>query len=278
MQQIRPIIAVPVHKEVPTPMEIVSLRQLGKIMAAREILIISPHGVSTYNYKSLLPHARDLKVHPRQMASWTAYNQMMISPFLYQKLRRYSHMLLHEPDALVFSDQLDFWCAQPFDYLGSPWPKPDHSPTGFHFHPHINGGFSLSNISSMRRVTSSWKRWHSWRHVMGDIVAGLRGDRMKLKRGLIAAYPGGLLRGASRLYQTGWDKFFFEVVPPLCPEFRIPPPEVCVRFSWQFATRYCIRQTQGQLPFGLHAWARWDFGHLRPLMAEAGVDLSGFEK
>lgn len=272
---IRPVIVVPVHKAVPTALETVSLRQLGKIMVGRNIVLVSPKGIDTQIYKRLIAGAEDLKVEPHWMASIKAYNRMMISPLLYTSLQDYSHMLLHEPDAILLSDDLDFWCAQPFDYIGAPWLRQDDSEFGASLAAGANGGLSLCNLAAMRRVTTSWQRWHSWRHVMGDLFEGVRGDTFKLRRGLLAAYPGGLLRGAHRFYATGWDLFFTCVVPPLVPDFRLAPPDVCVRFAWELASFICIRYTDGDLPFGLHAWAKYDFEFLRPYMIGAGVDFTG---
>ncbi len=276
-KKIRPVIIVPVHKETPTPAELVSIRQLGRIMTGRKIFVLSPQALNTKSYKDLLPGAEDLKVDPAWMGSIRAYNQMMIAPMLYRRLRDYTHMLLHEPDAILLRDELDHWCTQPYDYIGAPWLYWDESEGCAKFGGGANGGLSLCNLDAMRRVTSSWKRWHSWRHVMGDLVAGAKGDRFKFRRGMVAAYPGGLLRGAHRLYSTGWDIFWTTVVPPLQPDFRKAPPEVCVHFFWELASYICYEITKHQLPFGLHAWPKYDFGFLRPHMINCGIDFSGFD-
>ena len=30
-------------------------------------------------------------------------------------------MLILQTDAIILRDELDYWCAQPFDYIGAPW-------------------------------------------------------------------------------------------------------------------------------------------------------------
>jgi hypothetical protein len=47
------------------------------------------------------------------MASVQAYNKMMISPLVFNALDGYTHMILHEPDAIVIRDEIDYWCNQP---------------------------------------------------------------------------------------------------------------------------------------------------------------------
>ena len=274
------VIVVPVHRSQPIPSELIGLRQLGKLMSRRPIIIVSPLTIDTQAYHQLLPHSCDLKVSPQWMQSNRAYNSMMISPLLYKHhlLRGYSHMLLHEPDAVLLKDELAQWIDEPYDFIGSPWTQQDADAlAGVALCPGANGGLSLTNLEAMRRVTSSWLRWHSWKHVFGDLFYGLvERDCLKIRRGLIAAYPGGLLRGAYRLYNTGWDIFFTYLVPSLLPEFRVAPPNVCVRFGWETGTYACQLYTGGQPPFGLHAWMKYEPLQMLELMQSMGVDCTGY--
>lgn len=277
----RAIIVVPVHRSRPTPNERIGLRHLGRLMAERPILLVSPQTIETHAYRRLLPNACDLKVPPRWMESIRAYNRMMISPMIYNHrlLRGYSHMLLHEPDAVLLKDELDHWSTEPYDFIGSPWTRVDADAlAGVALCQGANGGLSLTNLAAMRWVTSSWLRWHSWRHVFGDLYCGLVERNLpKLRRGLVAAYPGGLLRGAYRLYNTGWDIFFTSLVPSLLPEFRVAPPNVCVRFGWETGTYACKLYNNGDPPFGLHAWTKYEPALMLELMQSMGVDCSGYE-
>lgn len=275
------ITVVPVHRSHPTPNERIGLRHLGRLMTDRPIIIVSPETIGTQAYKQLLPNAYDLKVSPRWMQSIRAYNRMMISPLIYNHylLRGYSHMLLHEPDVVLLKDELDQWSKEPYDFIGSPWTRQDTDAlAGVALCQGANGGLSLTNLEAMRRVTSSWLRWHSWRHVLGDLYYGLvERDLLKVRRGLVAAYPGGLLRGAYRLYNTGWDIFFTYLVPSLLPEFRVAPPNVCVRFGWETGTYACKLYNNGYPPFGLHAWMKYEPAEMLELMQSMGVDCSGHE-
>jgi hypothetical protein len=248
-------------------------------MAKKSIVIVSPKSVDTQAYEEFLPGATDMKVDDHWMNSIRAYNRMMISPLLYNSLPGYTHMLLHEPDAILLSDQLEDWCAQPYDYIGAPWVNLDHSQYGGNIdNPHVNGGLSLCNLETMRFVTSSWKRWHSLR-VRTDLLAGFtHGDWMRVRKALLVIYPGGLLRGAYLSFPWNWDKFFFSVVPALIPEFRIAPPSVRVSFSWEFGYDICMKINQGRLPFGVHAWAKYDFKFLKSHLLDAGVDLSPIDR
>jgi Protein of unknown function (DUF5672) len=95
--------------------------------------------------------------------------------------------------------------------------------------------------------------------------------------GLLAYWGGvgraGTLRGASKIYEENCDIFWGQLVPKLVRNFRVAPPEVAVKFSWEVVPSRCYTLSNGDLPFGLHAWARYDFGFLKPLLERSGVEL-----
>jgi hypothetical protein len=270
----RPVVVIPVHLARPSRFETVSLRQCGKILANRDIVILAPENVDLAAYQELLPRAVGLRVEPHWMASVQAYNKMMISPLVFNALDGYTHMILHEPDAIVIRDEIDHWCNQPFDYIGAPWfegwtnPAPDAPVIGVG-----NSGFSFHRLSTSRRITASRRRWYPWTTVAKDLIQGLRGKRGRLKRGLIGLGSGGLLSGAHKLYEKNCDVFWSFTVPKIATTFRIPPPDIAVRFAWEALPSRCMEMCRGILPFGIHAWAKYDFDFLVQHLLSAGVDL-----
>lgn len=270
---IRPVVVVPVHLARPTPAEVVSLRQCGKILGQREIVIVAPRGLDLGAYRELLPKASDLRVEPHWMSSIQAYNRLMISWLIFEQLEGYSHMLLHEPDAIVFRDELDYWCAQSQDYIGAPWfegfahAAPDAPVLGVG-----NSGFSLHRLDTARRLASSRQRWYPYRQAAKDLVCGLLGHGHRLRRGLKALGRAGQLRGAWELYEGHCDTFWSSVVPKLDPEFKIACVEDAVRFSWEVLPARCYRMTNGKLPFGIHAWAKYDLEFVAPQLIAHGVE------
>jgi hypothetical protein len=53
------------------------------------------------------------------------------------------------------------------------------------------------------------------------------------------------------------DLFWSFIAPRLNPAFSVAPPEIAIDFAWELNPREHYQQT-GQLPFGCHAWARYD--------------------
>jgi hypothetical protein len=271
---INPVIVIPVHKIIPTKEEVISLIQCQKILGHRNLLIIATLGLDLTIYKNILPNAKELRVDPKWMASIEAYNRMMISPFIYKAIKDYSHVLIHEPDAIVLSDELDYWCSQDYDYIGAPWFQghnsalPDASLIGVG-----NFGLSLLNISKALNIMTSKKRWYPYKSVFQDLLYGLKGDLNRLSNGIKGIGIGGKLRGAGKLYLQHCDIFWCELVPAFEKDFKIASVNSAIFFSWEVLPQRCLQLTNGKFPFGIHAWAKYDFDFLKPHLESAGVDF-----
>jgi hypothetical protein len=271
-----PIIVIPIHKQVPSDLEVVSLRQCERCLARRALALLAPAGLDLSAYHKIVPSARVIRVESKWMSSVRSYNRMMIDPMLYRSLSHHSHILVHEPDAIVLRDELDFWCNQPYDYFGAPWfvdyedAKPDAPLLGVG-----NFGFSLHRPGVMLKILRESQRWYGRAELRRDLSRILRaGEADRVIRVLRGVGLAGTLRGASKIYEESCDIFWGQLVPRLVKNFRVAPPEVALKFSWEVLPSRCYTLCNGNLPFGLHAWARYDFGFLKPLLERSGVELS----
>jgi len=274
---IKPVVVIPVHLPNPAAAEIVSLRQCGKVLSRWDIVILAPMFLDLTAYYKLIPNARELRVKPGWMESIKAYNQLMMSPVVFSALKEYSHMLLHEPDAIVLRDELDYWCNQPFDYVGAPWfegfkdAKGDAPVVGVG-----NSGFSLHRLEMSRYITVSRRRWYPWRQIVADLIQGALGNSSSLQRALFGVGSVGQMKGAWKLFRENCDKFWSYFVPEMFPDFKVAPVTSAVRFSWEAQPMTCMEMSQGKLPFGIHAWAKYDLDFLTPHLAAAGINLDEY--
>ena len=257
-----PVVVVPVHRQQPTPDERFTLKRCDQVLGHHPIRIVHPDGLNLEAYKDLLPTAKPLPVPAAWMASIRAYNRMMINPAFFRKLDQFSHALIHEPDALVISDQLFYWCEQPFDYIGAPWFE------GFDLatrdSPIIgvgNSGFSLINIGALSLLLDSDRRWVSRLTIFKQLSRKLlrRPTRYSAHVLIEALGSSGLLGGAHRLVDDNFDAFLSLHSPrSSLPLFRIADPVSALRFSWEVNPAKCSELCDIHVPFGIHAWARYD--------------------
>ena len=83
----------------------------------------------------------------------------------YKLLDNYTHLLIHEPDAIVLTDELDSWCLQEIDFIGAPWfegfssaqYKHDANPVGVG-----NFGLSLIRVAAVQDVLRSKNRRYTF--------------------------------------------------------------------------------------------------------------------
>jgi hypothetical protein len=271
----RPVVVVPVHKEFPSAMEIVSLYQCGSCLARHDIIILAPEGIDLGHYHELMPVLDEIRVPSHCMASIKAYNNLMISPLVYQAVRGYTHMLIHEPDAIVLNDELDHWCSQPHDYIGAPWfagyaaPVSDAPVIGVG-----NFGLSLRKVDVAIEITESKRKWYPSRQIVADLVNGIRMRNHHLFSKAISGIGLALTpHMAWNSFEGNCDLFWCDIVPQMFPDFRLATSDEAMRFAWEVLPNRCYEICEGRLPFGIHAWARYDLPFLLPHFKECGVTL-----
>lgn len=273
-EKIKPAIVIPVHQENPTIDEKISFTQCQKVFGKRDIFLVAPSNLNIDIYRSIFPHLKTILLRPELMGSIGAYNKPMISPIIFSHLSSYSHALIHEPDSLVLGDELDYWCNQKLDYIGAPWMEYCQITHKILPKKVGNFGFSLINIKSANAIFSRNHRWYGVSMIIRDLLRGV----VKKKRGathkaLRACGGSGLLSNASELFDDHCDIFWSFIVPKIEPWFVIAEPQQAAHFSWETYPESCYEFCNRQMPFGIHAWSKYNREFLTPLLRKSGVNL-----
>ena len=207
--------------------------------------------------------------------SLAAHNHLLYWPAFYRAFDRYEFILIYHLDSLVFSDQLMAWCDAGWDYIGAPWvPCAD---TPWISEPRVgNGGFTLMRIRSVLQVLRNryrQKRTSYWTDVLTRNPKQTRFlfesmervhhvfPRIKTIDRLVACWrrsqnPAG--------YGCSNDVFWSFEAKTYLPTFKIAPVDVALRFAFEAAPRMCFELNNGHLPFGCHAWPRYDRAFWEP--------------
>jgi hypothetical protein len=150
------------------------------------------------------------------------YNPLMCARGLYDALADYSHVLVYQLDAIVFSDRLAEFAALPLDYIGAP----HRNAEGTQFVAGGgNGGFSLRRISAFRETLDGMVPWP----------------------------------GIESYYQhvgTGEDLFWSEQARRANPDFRPAELRDQLRFAWECDPGLAWLLNERELPMGAHGYAR----------------------
>ena len=253
-------ICVPVYKEKLTPLEILSLKQLKDILGTYKIFYVGPEKL-----KRFYPDFDYIVFSSFFFSSISGYNRLLLHKEFYKEFNDFKYMLIYQLDSYVFSDQLKKWCCKNYDYIGAPW--------FLNFNDsHVkgklwevgNGGFSLRKIQSMISVLESSEKFNSLLKLIKKSKKGLKiSFRSSLQK--FFKEPNSLIELSNEysektLYHPEYNEDIFwgiEVKKKLS-SFNVPTPEVAMKFSFECDPRYLFKRNNYQLPFGCHAFSRYD--------------------
>ncbi len=236
------------------PEEEISIDHLRHFLGDYDKFLVIPEGLD-FTLKDLT----NIEFEKKYFGSAKAFDQLLFSPYLYKLFDNYKYILIYHPDALVFSDQLDYWCQQGYDYIAPPWIPHPNAP--YHKDKFLegqigNGGFSLRKVKSFYKITKSKsisiKSRDEVYYDFGEL------DKINpiirpLKKLLIS------LRFFPLEKRYTIDDFFWGVkAQKYNKSFRIPTMDVALKFGFECEPTYAYEKNHRELPFGCHAWTNYD--------------------
>lgn len=270
------LIVIPVYQNSLIEFEKVSLRQAGKTLGSHPFAFVTCEHVETNSHARILSEygveARRILFHSKYFQSIGGYNRLLTSFGFYWKFTRYRYILIVQLDVFVFKDELAEWCGKGYDYIGAPWLEGfnDAGPEA----PFIgvgNGGFSLRNVKSALRILRSF----SYIRKPGELIEQFRndGESGPIKR------IGRLARDLTvtnctfslfNNYTSYEDHFWGGVADRNCDWYRVPDPDEALKFSMEVQPKSLYERNGCELPFGCHAWWRYDLEFWRPFIEKEG--------
>jgi len=197
----------------------------------------------------------------------------MLNADFYEQHTTWSHMLIFQLDCLLFKDELLHWCNSPWDYIGAPWFR------GFLEKNRNaglwavgNGGFSLRKVSSFLKVLRAGALDGVYRKPYDSPHYGLLPDEGELidsKRGvyreLLPAWERWPMVGhdwnveqEAQRYMYNEDAFWSFEAMKFDPSFKVATVDEGLKFAFEMNPDWCLKQNGGMLPFGCHAWTRYN--------------------
>lgn len=245
-------VVIPTYKTSLSQDEQISLRQLLLILPGYDIFYVAPDGLQIGYQK--FP---TISFSPKYFVSADAYSELLVKKEFYLAFKEYEYILLYQLDCLVFSDQLLKWCAKGYDYIGAPWLSGHGSGYNQAGDAVGNGGFSLRKTSSFLDVLERKEKmkWADFKKMLAGILS------FKSQ----PTFRAWLARAAKAWRSAPFfghflteDYFWSFEAKNYKPDFNIAPVEQALQFAFETDPRYCFERTHGQLPFGCHAWGKWD--------------------
>lgn len=274
------VIVIPIYKHQLSEIEILSLKQCFKILGNYPVVFVCSKLLDITFYKNFLESINckaTFKVFPdKYFKNVKSYSNLLLNKNFYKQFINYEFMLIYQLDAWVFEDKLDYWCNQNYDYIGAPWfDGYDFADSKSKLLPVAgNGGFSLRKISSIIKVLSkNYRESKSFKCIYQQSP-----KRKKISK--IINIPIYLyefifqkdnylpLWYTTELYE---DIVFVRYGQKAYKDFRLAPPEVALQFSFEAQPERLYQMNSCQLPFGCHAFEKYDFNFWKQFIAEEKI-------
>jgi hypothetical protein len=240
-------VVIPIYKSQMTPFEEISFDRCLKILGRYPLILMSPQGLDLTNYLQRAPGAEVRRFEPTHFSSVAAYDRLMLKKSFYDRFHDYRYILIYQLDAFVFSDQLESWCAKGFDYVGAPWlDEPDLDKLA-------------AETGRMRRMFPAWAK-------RLNVSVGNGGLSLRKVRSFRSWLS--ILGGRAHGWPYHEDAFWGLYVASFYPLFRVPKFNQALKFSFELSPAKCFELNNRELPFGCHAWEKYDIDFWRPFFRD----------
>jgi len=191
----------------------------------------------------------------------SGYNNLLLSADFYERFEKYEYILIAQLDSLVLSDQLGMWCEKGWDYIGAPWMRNYGYQETSEFLAVGNGGFSLRNVSSALEVLYSKVNCEIWNLPKRDKkLWGRKSPKRFLPTNIAKTiFKKHCIEEFLKLHYRGNEDVFWGKYASLVKsDYIIPGPMEALQFAFEKDPAESLKLNDGKLPFGCHAWARYD--------------------
>lgn len=240
-------IVTPLYKTAPSVNELASLAHSFDVLEKRKRFIVAPDNLNFSEYKDVLNGCEIIRLKAEYFKNVAAYNRLMLSKYFYRLFDAFDYILLYQPDALVYRDELDKWCERGYDYVGAPWPG------GLNIRPYLFRTLNLKNRDML------WLN-KPIRKYVGNGGLSLRKVSTALK-----------VLDKHWLIARAWDKhedLFWAFYAR-----KIPGEKEASMFSLEREPSTYYKSNDNQLPFGCHAWEIYEPEFWRTQFKKEGFSL-----
>lgn len=162
------------------------------------------------------------------------YSRLLMNEEFYKQFNQYEYILIYQLDAFVFEDNLKHFCDLGYDYIGAPW---------------------LSGLI------------YYWGYKYNTLYVGNGGFSLRNVCKCIE-----LIKSRGHLF-PGYinEDIFFSMGKSNI--FNVAPIEIALKFSFEREVRKSFEYNERKLPFGCHAWERYDLKFWKPYIEKYGYKI-----
>ena len=271
------VVVIPIYKNVPARAEGASIRQTFRVLGRHDSVFVTHRDCLLDEYQCIVSSEggvmRTEFFDKGYFDSTAHYSDLCFSEDFYLRFKQYEYMLICQPDAWVFRDELDQWCQKGYDYIGAPIYFP-YNKTRFTriFYGVGNGGFSLRRIEHcLNIIRADQHRIFLKPCILAKIywygfLYNEEYTKNLLKRlsllPLFIAKVFGFRNSIARFRKAACEEdaiLSFWAHNAWGLTCQVPDELEAARFSMEVNPEYLYNKTGCQLPFGCHAFEKWEY-------------------
>ena len=234
-------VVIPIYNCILKDYQIKSLEQCLSVLKYHPITIIKPQKLDIKDLPFNIDFVNVINFPDNCFESILSYNELMLSDYFYKEFLNYEFILIHQLDAFVFKDELDYWCNKDYDYIGAPWiAKKDIFSLRLFFSLFDskvkkerrkiffkvgNGGFSLRKTKKHFEIATKHKSYIQ--------------NILKEKKGGLDAIE---------------DVFWSFKAKEFNVDFKIPEYKEALKFAFDRKPKIAFKLNNNKLPFGCHGF------------------------
>lgn len=265
-------VVVPVYRLLTDPAEKLSLEQTLEILADYPVYLVGPTSLKAYFDQlrvDLNARLKSITFADQYFASIEGYNHLLLSKKFYQAFDTFEYLLIAQTDALVLSDELEFWCKKQYSYIGAPWFEGYTTPTLPLVLKSVgNGGFSLRRVPDFLKVLSRPRIFKN------TLMQSWPGNWRSTIYRYLKDYHSFVFGDMHLNIDVNEDLFWGLFVPAQCSFFLVPRAQDAIAFAFEAYPEHLYQLNHQRLPFGCHAWQRYQPEFWRRVASDKGLPLA----
>lgn len=267
-------ITVPVYKPSLSEYEVVSFTQVLKVLKDYDIILVCPDSLDVTKYLDLAAlNNKNIEIERFDSSFFEGidgYNRLMLSLSFYQRFEQYSYILVYQTDCFLFRDELEKWVSKGYDYIGAPWLHNDRR-SWWTFKNRIR--YTLKTL--YRRYLTKGVTISLGYYKVGNGGLSLRKVDKSIE--IIKKFEKNKrinrFRNSNGNYLYAEDVFWGCEVNRYFPHMKIPVYKEALGFSFDMNPSLCYELNKNNLPFGCHAWYRYELDFWRSFIEKEGFTI-----
>ena len=257
MSSLAPVVVIPFYQIHLSQSELFSVAHNTKVLQEFRIVAVCPQSIEVPLKKILMVIYPKIEIESFDdiyFGSISGYNRLLKSAEFYKRFSAHEYLLLAQTDALVISNELEKWCAPKYSYIGAPWFEGFTQPTKpLRLMGVGNGGFSLRRIQDFIECLQNNCYLPNVLATKPTKIFDIPGHLRFIKHHYLYSWSKGVFQT-----KINEDVFWGLLIPMRHPKFKVAPIKKAYEFAFDAEPRYLFELNHQQLPFGCHAWERYD--------------------